>query len=279
VKRSVPTIVVEGRTLLREGIASMLDDTCYKVVGSAACPKDIPDLKRLTRRDSLIILGISTGIDQVLVFAQEVRRNLESCKIVAIGEHLHDLNRQRLLSSGIDAIIFNVRPSHALVKALDLVFQGQQLVILGKPVHGQPDHQSSSLLDHDDVPTDAAESPKRENGNGASRLERAAPNVHGLLSEREQQILFCLVRGGSNKSIARTLSITAATVKAHLQSILRKISVHNRTQAALWAVENGLLSSNSMSSGGEPGAYLRSSERALPDSDPDLAVSKPSDCH
>ena len=50
----------------------------------------------------------------------------------------------------------------------------------------------------------------------------------------------------SNKTIARSCSITEATVKVHLQSILRKISAQNRTQAALWAVENGLLSNQNV---------------------------------
>ena len=61
---------------------------------------------------------------------------------------------------------------------------------------------------------------------------------HGL-SEREEQILRDLVKGLSNKIIARKLDIAEATVKVHLKSILRKIRVANRTQAAIWALENG----------------------------------------
>jgi two-component system nitrate/nitrite response regulator NarL len=58
------------------------------------------------------------------------------------------------------------------------------------------------------------------------------------LSERENQILRALVRGHSNKVIARMFSLTEATVKVHMKSILRKIRVANRTQAAIWAVQN-----------------------------------------
>jgi len=61
---------------------------------------------------------------------------------------------------------------------------------------------------------------------------------HGL-SEREEQILRDLVKGLSNKLIARKLDIAEATVKVHMKSILRKIRMANRTQAAIWAVENG----------------------------------------
>ncbi|WP_181832707.1 helix-turn-helix domain-containing protein [Bosea caraganae] len=56
------------------------------------------------------------------------------------------------------------------------------------------------------------------------------------LSAREMQILQCLVRGQSNKMIARNLDIVEATVKVHIKAILRKIHVQNRTQAAIWAV-------------------------------------------
>jgi two-component system nitrate/nitrite response regulator NarL len=58
------------------------------------------------------------------------------------------------------------------------------------------------------------------------------------LSPREREILSHLVEGHSNKGIARILGITEATVKVHLKSLLRKISVENRTQAAIWALSN-----------------------------------------
>ena len=62
-----------------------------------------------------------------------------------------------------------------------------------------------------------------------------------LLSPRETAILLCLIDGNSNKSIARKIGITEATVKAHVKAILRKIRVQNRTQAAIWGMNNALL--------------------------------------
>ncbi|WP_335645188.1 response regulator transcription factor [Azospirillum humicireducens] len=52
-------------------------------------------------------------------------------------------------------------------------------------------------------------------------------------------MLRCLQNGSSNKMIANHLRITEATVKIHLKSLLRKIDVSNRTQAALWGLNNG----------------------------------------
>jgi len=54
-------------------------------------------------------------------------------------------------------------------------------------------------------------------------------------------ILRCLIEGNSNKSIARKIDIAEATVKVHVKAILRKIRVQNRTQAAIWGMNNALL--------------------------------------
>lgn len=57
--------------------------------------------------------------------------------------------------------------------------------------------------------------------------------------QREARILRCLLHGNSNKVIANHLGITEATVKVHLKSLLRKIDASNRTQAAIWGLDNG----------------------------------------
>src|SRR3989442_11815798 len=59
------------------------------------------------------------------------------------------------------------------------------------------------------------------------------------LSPREKSILRCLIEGDSNKCIARKIDIAEATVKVHVKAILRKIRVQNRTQAAIWGMNNG----------------------------------------
>ncbi len=89
---------------------------------------------------------------------------------------------------------------------------------------------------------------RRGQGRGAARPARgagpaerasAASPVDGL-SEREREVLQLVARGLPNKLIARELSISEKTVKAHLTQIFRTIGVTDRTQAALWAERNGL---------------------------------------
>lgn len=73
--------------------------------------------------------------------------------------------------------------------------------------------------------------------NGA-RPASSNPHLAPAISEREWQILRCLVRGESNKSIARELGIAETTVKVHIKSLLRKLCVSNRTQAAIWLLKH-----------------------------------------
>jgi DNA-binding NarL/FixJ family response regulator len=88
------------------------------------------------------------------------------------------------------------------------------------------------------------------NGHHADGLEREQPLATARggdlptakaipsLSERERQIIDGLIKGQSNKTIARACGITEATVKVHMKAILRKVPCSNRTQVAIWALEH-----------------------------------------
>ena len=71
------------------------------------------------------------------------------------------------------------------------------------------------------------------------------------LSDREIETLQCLIRGISNKVIAKRLNITEATIKVHIKSVMRKIKASNRTQAAIWAVRQGFLPAHDVGPLGE----------------------------
>ena len=77
---------------------------------------------------------------------------------------------------------------------------------------------------------------------GLEKRLHCAKKLDHNLTARESEILECLLGGDSNKSIARRLEITESTVKIHMKSLLRKINVQNRTQAAIWAMESGFSS-------------------------------------
>ena len=72
--------------------------------------------------------------------------------------------------------------------------------------------------------------------------EVRAPENPEALSDRETEVLKLLARGKANKQIAGNLYVSEKTVKAHVSSILMKLGVQSRTQAALYAVRTGLVS-------------------------------------
>jgi DNA-binding NarL/FixJ family response regulator len=76
---------------------------------------------------------------------------------------------------------------------------------------------------------------------GALATPRLANDIDVPLTQRESEVLRQLGLGLTNKEIAQSLEISYETVKEHVQHILRKIGVTDRTQAAVWAVRNGLL--------------------------------------
>lgn len=84
------------------------------------------------------------------------------------------------------------------------------------------------------------EAPLDPRAASALLARRAAPAPARALSTREREVLALVAEGLPNKLIARRLGISEKTVKAHLTSVFRAIGVDDRTQAALWAVRNGV---------------------------------------
>jgi DNA-binding NarL/FixJ family response regulator len=76
---------------------------------------------------------------------------------------------------------------------------------------------------------------------GALATPRVVSDVEVPLTQRESEVLRQLANGLTNKEIAQALGISYETVKEHVQHILRKIGVSDRTQAAVWAVRKGLV--------------------------------------
>src|SRR5262249_28327467 len=124
---------------------------------------------------------------------------------------------------------------------LDLAFLGQHVVILDPAARSDSYLEETPLLVPADSTTITAMKSETKAGSITNTGGSLSPGLTTHLSDREQQILLRLARGEANKIIARLCSITEATVKAHVKAILRKIAVQNRTQAALWAIENGLV--------------------------------------
>jgi len=75
----------------------------------------------------------------------------------------------------------------------------------------------------------------------AELVDAARPTPATLLTPRENEVLALIARGSSNKVIARELGVSEKTVKTHVSNLLGKLGVTDRTQAALYAVREGLV--------------------------------------
>jgi two-component system nitrate/nitrite response regulator NarL len=196
-----------------------LEGTHYEVLATVAGVSEIA--AEHLEWAALVIVGVSAGMDKTVTAIRRLRHILPDAKLFVVADGADRCDSQELLSNGADGCILDVTSQEVLLKSLDLALLQQRLIVIGQS--GRVDQVS-----------------------GPFRGELAAANHHDFggdirLSDRERQILACLARGESNKAIARHCYVAETTVKAHLKAILRKIGVQNRTQAAVWAIDHGLV--------------------------------------
>jgi two-component system nitrate/nitrite response regulator NarL len=237
----ISTVVIEARWLVREALVSLLENHSYHVICSAASTADIDAGSLREAQPQLVILGaLASG--PVAEATSSIRRLWQDAKIILLFDEAPATDLQKLLGSEVDACIPLFASPRTLTGTLQLIVcEDFRVVILSDAIASR-------------VSVNCQEECRREPGDAeaavpSSRLVHASsaldPSDNATrraasygLSEREEQILKALVRGQSNKMIARMCSVTEATVKVHMKSILRKVRVANRTQAAVWALKN-----------------------------------------
>jgi two-component system, NarL family, nitrate/nitrite response regulator NarL len=257
------TVIIEPHLLVREALESLIKNYRYRVIRSVGSAADIDDWT--TGEDpKLVILG-ADSTDAAIAEAVSIRKRWAGSKIVLLFEHASVADFQKLLTSEVDGCVPLFASPETLIRTLDLVtIEDARVVVTANTKSPAVQPTPSSKTHPQQIKTDGIPSGNGEHGtraiNGASIAVKpvmtsgdtgesngqesdvhwtaAVPNGPRL-SEREAQILDGLVQGHANKVIARTCDITEATVKVHMKSILRKIQVANRTQAAVWALEHG----------------------------------------
>ena len=240
------TIVVESRLLVREALKSLMVKHSYRVVCDIGSTAEISGVSTFSDEPKLVILGAQSA-DNALSEAVSARKLWPDSKIILLYEYLSPAHFQMLLMSEINGCVPLFASPDTLFSTLDMIAtKDVRAMVVGdakRPVI-QPAPPEGSNQSEIKLQSDGAEHEDVSVSIGA--LQHARPPValrnHPGLSEREAQILDGLVKGHANKVIARTCEIAEATVKVHMKSILRKIRVGNRTQAAIWAMENGYAS-------------------------------------
>lgn len=223
-KSNPATVVVEARALVREALKSLMVRNSYRVICDVGSTTDIA-AAGLSDEPKLVILGTQSA-DSAISGAIAIRELWPESKIILLYEDILLPDFQRLLTSRIDGCIPMSVSSDTLIGTLEMITVGGIRVMIA------PDAKAS--------PTQAVRPDEPDQLEVKPEPLQSDHNEHRpVLSQREAQILDGLVKGYANKVIARECDITDATVKVHIKSILRKIRVANRTQAAIWALENG----------------------------------------
>jgi two-component system nitrate/nitrite response regulator NarL len=229
-RRTFETILVGPNALAREGLSRILRAAGFRVTASVPCISDAV-LDELSR-DQIILLVLDAGsalpgaIDQIETF----KRHCPDGRVAVLASHYKLVDIVSAYQAGANSCFVNVADATAFVKSLELVMLGETLL---------PPEILPLILDHGDLSNDSALEPDAEIPPGIA--PEADDDYVPQLSAREDCILRCLTEGQSNKMIARKINIAEATVKVHIKAILRKIRVHNRTQAAIWAINHSAL--------------------------------------
>jgi two-component system nitrate/nitrite response regulator NarL len=195
-------------------------------VASVPCADDLPCK---VQPDGPLLVIVHTGNDFDFI-AEQIEFFKESCptgRTAIVADRYRPDELISAFRAGANGYFVDVMTCDVFIRSLELVMMGETVLppAFLSYILGPEDDQLE-----DDGPCD--------NNNEAILV--AEPDVPApQLSPREKLILRCLIDGDSNKSIARKMDITEATVKVHVKAILRKIRVHNRTQAAIWGMNNG----------------------------------------
>ena len=198
-------LVAEDHLVARVGVTTIVSmQPDMEVVAEASNGQQAVELYQQYRPDVALLdlrMPVMTGVEA----AQAIRREDPHARMIALTTYGGDEDIRRALAAGVQAYLTKDVLHDELLKAIRAVYAGQTYL---------PAAVAAAL---------AAQMPRPD------------------LSAREVQVLELIVQGLANKQIAYSLGIAEHTVKNHVKSILSKLSVQDRTQAATAAIQRGII--------------------------------------
>lgn len=208
---SVRCLVADDHEVVRSGMVSMLKGTDIEIVGQAASGEEAVRLARELKPD-VISLDIRMDNGDGLAALEKIRSETPDARVMILSTFDNPTYMARAHALGAKEYVLKGTTKQQLVETLKAVAEGRQT-----PNNGHLQRVASQM---------------------ATRQKQ--PDSEIPLTQRETQVLRHLALGLSNKEIAQSLEISNETVKEHVQHLLRKMGVNDRTQAAVWAVRKGL---------------------------------------
>jgi two-component system nitrate/nitrite response regulator NarL len=220
-------IILVGRSiLLREGLARILRSADFRILASVSCADDLLPSKHQLHDPLFLIVHTGDDFDAAVEQIELFRGQHPRGRIAIVADHYRLDELVLAFRAGANGYFADVMACDVFIKSIELVMMGETIF--------PPAFLSFALDPEGDRLRKAA--PRNEDNQAI--LIPAENTLAPQLSMREKSILRCLIEGHSNKCIARKIDIAEATVKVHVKAILRKIRVQNRTQAAIWGMNN-----------------------------------------
>jgi DNA-binding NarL/FixJ family response regulator len=193
-------------------------------------------LKNVLNGSGIEVTAEATSGEQVFERVKENRPDVVLLDVrMPGGDGLHVLGRLKLDYPDLPVVIFSTYDNPTYVA---------RAVALGASGYVLKSDPRERLIDAIQTAERGESAWTREElrrVTGALATPRVVSDVEVPLTQRESEVLRQLANGLTNKEIALALGISYETVKEHVQHILRKIGVSDRTQAAVWAVRKGLV--------------------------------------
>jgi len=211
-KMAIKLLVADDHEVVRTGLASLLAGSDIKIVAEA---KDASEAVKLTvkHKPDVVLLDIRMPEGDGLEALEKIHKEVPGTRVVMLSTYDNPTYVARAVAMGASDYVLKGATRQDIISTITTAAKGESPSHAGQlqKVAGTMG-KNPPLTDHD-VP----------------------------LTNRETQVLRHLALGLSNKEIGRSLTISIETVKEHVQNILRKVAVTDRTQAAVWAVRKGLV--------------------------------------
>ena len=209
---SIKLLVADDHDVVRAGLRSLFAGSDIKIVAEAANGDAAVKLAAKHNPD-LVLLDVRMPDGDGLAALGRIKLDKPKLPVLMFSGYDNPTYIARAVALGASGFVLKESPKGELLEAIHRAAKGENIW--------------------------RREELRRVTG--ALATPRLASDVDVPLTQRESEVLAQLGLGLTNKEIAQSLDISYETVKEHVQHILRKIGVTDRTQAAVWAVRNGIL--------------------------------------
>lgn len=214
---TVNVVIIDDHEVVRCGLRQVVESSPHRLVGEAATAAKALAVCRQSRPD-VVVLDVRLedakpgGAGASFELIGRIRQLLPHANVIVFSAFDHPGYVARAMAAGAHDFLVKGEPAEVIVDAIEGAAVGRtpRRATALRRVVGMMAHRS--VVDDGDSP----------------------------LTSRELQVLREIVAGLSNMEIAGQLSISVETVKEHVQNLLRKLAVNDRTQAAIWAIRQGL---------------------------------------